>query len=1082
MCSCPRPTAIPTPAQDNVEMAAAAAVEVKAEEQEMIDEEMVVVVQQIMQEIFAPYFDLSEPEPQPLLEPQQQQQQEVDAGKLICQRTLSRSRTASAGVSSAIAAARGPHRPTPPTTDPSQLNLPRDGCGEGCLNRLSFIHCDQKTCPAGERCSNRPFYQLDCPNVEVYLTKDKGWGVRANEYIPRGSFVVEYSGEVVDEHEMKARMEEAKQRQEPHFYMMEMAPGLIIDARPKGNIARLLNSSCDPNCETQKWHDAATGEIRVGIFTLRDVAPGEELVYDYHFQQLFGDEDENGEYVCRCGAAKCRGTMDATLDRAADCGRRIEVWWGGDEVFYPGTITSYSSVTGKHTVQYDDGEIEKLDLQIQKHQWIEATAVAAAAAAVDDVVVGGAAAAAAAAAANGVADGGGDVEMLPVRESDGASPPVGGDGDGAADGAVVVPLPAIAAIMQGTTLVPDQPDTALQTLGNQSPAVNGGVIVGGGGGGVGKKRRRLPAPLESQQNTNINDAAAAAVDDSVKDNDQDMVIVEDAVDAAAAMASLPEELRSFVEQLMPPTEITTTTTTTAAAAVDSSAAVAPLPPAQTDQPTTEQFSPFPVVHAVVAPVFVDAEQHGATVAACIEESTRRRSKAQQAQQQQHALKSVLHLIDESKEVSEGDAAERMNNWGDGSVAGGRSSSEEEIQTDIQTNTKARPLNNQSLKGKLEGLETEKTAIDPHSPAAAAASVQEQRGARRKYLDTHVLDAKGAVPVDNPGAQSVAGRLHGNGKGGGRPRKSGVNTAAAAAGGGGGSSINTNGGGSGDAGPASLSGRGRKRQRKVFGDDFIEDVSDQEAPRGKNSNGTEDAGGANAAAAMGKKQQQSSAAAAVVMNQNVGSGPAAAVEEKTTTISAAAASQPPPPPQMAAQHAQAPPSANGVNTVTVPPSAPASKISQTAIVNNNNNAAVAPVAAPQVAYRAPAPSGSGHRRTGPTPGSTGLPARTILVAKRLTNSDVSKGRILLPRAAVEANLSFAIGRAHSLTAKDHLSQSWEFTLQSWANGMESRRVYVLEHAGDYIRHHVLKLDDVIGISCTEVRSISFHWVVNEIMTK
>ena len=75
-------------------------------------------------------------------------------------------------------------------------------------------------------------------------------------------------------------------------------------------------------------------------------------------------------------------------------------------------------------------------------------------------------------------------------------------------------------------------------------------------------------------------------------------------------------------------------------------------------------------------------------------------------------------------------------------------------------------------------------------------------------------------------------------------------------------------------------------------------------------------------------------------------------------------------------------------------------------------------------------------------------------------------MLLPRAAVEANLSFALGRPHALHAKDHFNTSFEFTLQSWANGIESRRVYVLEHAGEYIRRHVLKLDDVIGISCTE----------------
>jgi hypothetical protein len=67
--------------------------------------------------------------------------------------------------------------------------------------------------------------------------------------------------QVIDDKECGRRAEEAKARGEPHFYMMEMAPGLIIDARSKGNLARLLNSSCDPNCETQKWHDAGNSEV-----------------------------------------------------------------------------------------------------------------------------------------------------------------------------------------------------------------------------------------------------------------------------------------------------------------------------------------------------------------------------------------------------------------------------------------------------------------------------------------------------------------------------------------------------------------------------------------------------------------------------------------------------------------------------------------------------------------------------------------------------------------------------------------------------------------------------------------------------
>lgn len=66
-------------------------------------------------------------------------------------------------------------------------------------------------------------------------------------------------GEVITDRVCEQRMQIAKQTGEPHFYMMELAPGLIIDARTKGNVARLINSSCAPNCESQKWHDAGNG-------------------------------------------------------------------------------------------------------------------------------------------------------------------------------------------------------------------------------------------------------------------------------------------------------------------------------------------------------------------------------------------------------------------------------------------------------------------------------------------------------------------------------------------------------------------------------------------------------------------------------------------------------------------------------------------------------------------------------------------------------------------------------------------------------------------------------------------------------
>lgn len=98
----------------------------------------------------------------------------------------------------------------------------------------------------------------------------------------------------------------------------------------------------------------------------------------------------------------------------------------------------------------------------------------------------------------------------------------------------------------------------------------------------------------------------------------------------------------------------------------------------------------------------------------------------------------------------------------------------------------------------------------------------------------------------------------------------------------------------------------------------------------------------------------------------------------------------------------------------------------------------------------------------TPMTNGA-ARCVLVAKCLTNSDASSGRIILPRVAVEANLPFVTAYRHySLTVSDTRGRRYEFIIKSWANGTEHRRVFVLEQAAEFLRNHGVSVGDVIGI--------------------
>ena len=62
--------------------------------------------------------------------------------------------------------------------------------------------------------------------------------------------------------------------------------------------AMFLNHSCAPNCETEEYSG------RICIRAIRDIAPGEELIYEYN---LYDSDDDNCD--CYCGAPQCRGTM-----------------------------------------------------------------------------------------------------------------------------------------------------------------------------------------------------------------------------------------------------------------------------------------------------------------------------------------------------------------------------------------------------------------------------------------------------------------------------------------------------------------------------------------------------------------------------------------------------------------------------------------------------------------------------------------------------------------------------------------------------------------------------------------------------
>jgi len=141
------------------------------------------------------------------------------------------------------------------------------------------------------------------PLIVVRRSRIHGSGVYAARRIRKGTRIIEYVGERISHDAADARYE-AKGQDDGHTFLFVVSDGMVIDAGVGGNDARFINHSCDPNCET------VIEGGRVFIEARRTIQPGEELGYEYGLTWESTDPPEElAHYACRCGAARCRGTM-----------------------------------------------------------------------------------------------------------------------------------------------------------------------------------------------------------------------------------------------------------------------------------------------------------------------------------------------------------------------------------------------------------------------------------------------------------------------------------------------------------------------------------------------------------------------------------------------------------------------------------------------------------------------------------------------------------------------------------------------------------------------------------------------------
>ena len=142
--------------------------------------------------------------------------------------------------------------------------------------------------------------------MRLYKTKKSkidNLGLYAARDIKKGTKIIEYKGKVITRKEAE---ENPKYDNDKAIYLFNLNKRFDLDGDFKFNTARLINQSCNPNCEAIEGDKS-----EIWITAKKNIKKNEELSYDYGFEF---DEDDYSDHVCKCGSKKCIGYVISSDD------------------------------------------------------------------------------------------------------------------------------------------------------------------------------------------------------------------------------------------------------------------------------------------------------------------------------------------------------------------------------------------------------------------------------------------------------------------------------------------------------------------------------------------------------------------------------------------------------------------------------------------------------------------------------------------------------------------------------------------------------------------------------------------------
>ncbi|CAB3409772.1 unnamed protein product [Caenorhabditis bovis] len=190
----------------------------------------------------------------------------------------------------------------------------------------TFAFCCSEKCACQGACSNNVMYMTDknAHRFEVYRYDEKGFGVRAMSYIPYGTPVIEFKGELVEyktclergsnDYSFQIKDKKLTKLENASAKILKSIPGYdqnyaklvketlclpwYLDPKTNGNEARFITHGCLPNLSLIIAFKGGFSphQMHCLMISSEDIYPGTQLTFDYG--ESYASQHLSGNCLC----------------------------------------------------------------------------------------------------------------------------------------------------------------------------------------------------------------------------------------------------------------------------------------------------------------------------------------------------------------------------------------------------------------------------------------------------------------------------------------------------------------------------------------------------------------------------------------------------------------------------------------------------------------------------------------------------------------------------------------------------------------------------------------------------------------